>query len=349
MTNDGLKVPLHGEVLRVGPFMLLPEILAKFGVAIEPLLAEVGLPSNALSSANKILPVVESVHLLALCAERAKCPHIGLLMGELSTTSLLGLPGMLMRSCRTLGSALQSLVMTLHFNGRGVVPFLLIERQTAMCGITLALSAESGRSQGLDLSAGLACQFIREIMGPDWSATEVRLAHRAPADRSPYERFFKCNVVFDSETSVLVFPATRLAERTKTSDKHLHTQIESVLMTEPRNDAELVLFSSRAIVALIVQRKLSVAAVSEALKMHTRTLNRRLAARQTSVASLVKDVRFALARQLMVDTDLPLTDIAAALNYSDASTFSRNFRRWAGAAPSAWRAEALSGRAAPTA
>ena len=183
--TGGLKEPLRGETLRVGVFTLLPVVLEKFGLATEPLLAEVGLPIDALTSANNVLPVTDAGRLLALCAERTSCPHIGLLMGELSTTGLLGLPGMLMRSCRTLGAALQSLVMTLHFNGRAVVPFLLIEGQTAIFGITLALSTESGRAQGLDLSVSLGCQFIREIMGPDWSATEVRLAHRAPADRRP--------------------------------------------------------------------------------------------------------------------------------------------------------------------
>ena len=251
---------------------------------------------------------------------------------------------MLMQSCRTLGAALQSLIMTLHFNGRAVVPFLLVERQTAMFGITLAFSAELGRTQGIDLSLSMGCQLIREIMGPNWAATEVRIAHRAPADRGAYERFFGCDVVFDSETSVLVFSAGRLAESTISPDNQLRSQIESILMTEPRTDAELVLFCIRAIVALIVQKNVSVAAVSESLKMHTRTLNRRLAARETSVATLLGNVRFGLARQLMVDTDLPLTEIAAALSYSDASTFTRNFRRWAGATPSAWRVEALRGK-----
>jgi len=41
---------------------------------------------------------------------------------------------------------------------------------------------------------------------------------------------------------------------------------------------------------------------------------------------------------LLRNTQLPVTHIAAALQYADANAFSRAFRQWTGRTPSAWRA-----------
>ena len=62
--------------------------------------------------------------------------------------------------------------------------------------------------------------------------------------------------------------------------------------------------------------------------------------------AIANEVRFEIARQLLEDTEVPLGQIAAALGYSEASAFTRAFRRWAGQTPSDWRAGCrLAGRA----
>jgi AraC-like DNA-binding protein len=74
------------------------------------------------------------------------------------------------------------------------------------------------------------------------------------------------------------------------------------------------------------------------LSMHRRTLNRRLAAIGTTFREVLDDVRFETARELLEYTNIALIEIATTLGYEDASAFSRSFRRWAGCAPSEWRA-----------
>ncbi len=71
--------------------------------------------------------------------------------------------------------------------------------------------------------------------------------------------------------------------------------------------------------------------------MHPRALNRRLAKEGTSVLALMKEVRFQIARDLLANTELPVTDIAATLLYSNIGAFTRAFRLWAAETPSDWR------------
>jgi AraC-like DNA-binding protein len=73
------------------------------------------------------------------------------------------------------------------------------------------------------------------------------------------------------------------------------------------------------------------------LGLHPRALNRRLEREGTCFRTLVDDARFIRAQQLIVNTDLGLGEIGACLGYSEASAFSRAFRRWAGVPPTHWR------------
>ena len=55
--------------------------------------------------------------------------------------------------------------------------------------------------------------------------------------------------------------------------------------------------------------------------------------------AIANEIRFEIARQLLTDTQVPLAQIAAALGYSEASAFTRAFRRWSGQTPKTWRNE----------
>jgi AraC-like DNA-binding protein len=49
--------------------------------------------------------------------------------------------------------------------------------------------------------------------------------------------------------------------------------------------------------------------------------------------------RFDTARQLIADTDIPLAQISAMLDFSEPAAFTRAFHRWSGETPSDYRAK----------
>ena len=77
--------------------------------------------------------------------------------------------------------------------------------------------------------------------------------------------------------------------------------------------------------------------VARRLSMHPRTLNRRLQAEGTTFRRLLNEARFEVARQLLAGTRIAVTEIGAALGYTDTSAFSHAFRRMAGTSPNEWR------------
>ena len=71
--------------------------------------------------------------------------------------------------------------------------------------------------------------------------------------------------------------------------------------------------------------------------IHERTLRKRLATEGTSLQQLVSQTRFELAKQLLENTQLPISEIASALHFADAAVFSRAFRSWSKTNPREWR------------
>jgi AraC-like DNA-binding protein len=78
-------------------------------------------------------------------------------------------------------------------------------------------------------------------------------------------------------------------------------------------------------------------AIAGHLGMHRRTLNRHLKAAGTGFKTVANEVRFEVARQLVADTDIPLAQVSAALDFSEPAAFTRAFQRWSGVSPSKLR------------
>jgi AraC-like DNA-binding protein len=79
-------------------------------------------------------------------------------------------------------------------------------------------------------------------------------------------------------------------------------------------------------------------AVARALGMSTRTVQRRLRVEGTSFHGVVANVREELARNYLTNHTLTLVQVSVLLGFSEASAFTRAFKRWTGSPPSRWRA-----------
>jgi AraC-like DNA-binding protein len=77
--------------------------------------------------------------------------------------------------------------------------------------------------------------------------------------------------------------------------------------------------------------------VAALFSMHSRTLSRHLKEFGTSFQKLLDEGRFEIARQMLEDSRIEVSQIAMTLDYADASAFTHAFRRWSGTTPAQWR------------
>jgi AraC-like DNA-binding protein len=331
------RPPTEGT-LRVGPVMTIPDVLRSKGVDPTEVFAAAGIPLSLLDDPENTIPIRALGRLLTLCVERTGCPHFGLLTCSQAGPSTLGLVGFLVQHSPDVRSAVRSLVTHLQLHDRGAVPTLSVQGGAVTMGYAIYQKNVESQEQIYDGAMAVTRNIMRSLCGPAWRPTEVHLSRRRPADPGPYQRLFEAPVRFDAEESALVFSEKWLDHRLPGADPALHRFLQDqVEALEAQTGGAFVEQLHRLLRTRIHAGECSAASVAEMLSLHPRTLHRRLEAGGTSFRTLLEEVRFQLARDLLDNANLPLSQIAGALGYADASAFTRAFRRWAGTTPGRWR------------
>jgi AraC-like DNA-binding protein len=325
-------------VIRIGVAKQIVPLLRSFGADPDDLIRQAGLDPQLFDDENNVIPYAALGRLLTRCVAHTRCPHFGLLVGQKGTLSTIGPIGGLMQHSPTLGEALSALVRHLHLHDQGAAPTLTISGDVVMLGYAIYQPDIESTDQISDGAIAVALNIMRALCGADWVPDEVLLPRRAPDDLQPYRYFFRAPVRFDQETATLVFPERWLGHCIAGADPIFRQVFEACI-----RDLEATARHGwkenlrRLLRTEIMARRCSAETVASHLAVHRRTLSRHLHADGTGYQRLVDEARFEIARQLLAHTRVPLSQIAVALGYSEASAFTRAFRRWSGQAPRDWR------------
>jgi len=326
-----------GTWQRVGPLSGLRAVLRDAGVDPNPIFLAAGLPADSLDDPEALIPYAAMGRLLDASVRLGNVPLIGLLVGQRARVEALGLVGCLMRNAPTLGDAIGDLVSNYPRYVRGGVPVFLNTSDPAILTYTIYDEDVVAIDQIYDGKLAAGCAIFRELTGQ--SPSEVTIAHRAPDDSGPYRRFFDAPVIFDSEQSALVYQWRQLAAPIRGADPAIRERLLRQVNDYWRiRQPDLVDTVIRLLASGAAGTTPGARDVARSLSMHPRTLDRRLRERGVLFRDLTAKARFQLARQLLAETGMSITDIGLALGYADISVFSRAFLRWSGLPPSEWRA-----------
>jgi AraC-like DNA-binding protein len=204
-----------------------------------------------------------------------------------------------------------------------------------------AYQPESGSAEQItEAAVAVTVNALRTLCGSAWCPTEVLLPRAVPTETEPYRRHFKAPIRFNQESATLVFPTHDLKRKVAGADPLLHAMLEEQIRRLLGNsESEFSDDIRRLLRTRITNRRCSATDMANLLAMHRRTLSRRLKYSGSGYRAIANEIRFEIARQLLEETDVALGQIAAALGYSEASAFTRAFRRWSGQTPTAWRGD----------
>jgi AraC-like DNA-binding protein len=318
--------------------------LREFGLDPNPIIREAGLDPNLFDDGTSVIPHAALGRLLTLCVACTNCHHFGLVAGKRGTILSLGMVGRLMQHSETVGDAMRALVSNLSIQNRGAVPSLTISGDAALFTFSVYQPKAESADQISDGSLAVAVNALRALCGSEWNPTEVLLPRAAPADQEPYRRHFRAPVRFNQESASIVFQAHDLDRWIAGADPMVRALLdERIQQLKGAQGSEFSDDIRRLLRTRLTSNHCSADDVAHLLAMHRRTLSRRLKDDGMGYRAITNEIRFEIARQLLMDTQVPLAQIAAALGYSEASAFTRAFRRWSGRTPTAWRDEGRQG------
>lgn len=209
------------------------------------------------------------------------------------------------------------------------------------------------RRQFIDYVAALFVTQIRTMLcDRSWSPLKTELSHSPPRPgcMAEFERVFGTKIAFGNSHSALHIDAQSLARPLPNADPALHRALMSSFDKLATDTAATVSIVEKARLHMI--RGGSFVAESEedvarALNISVRTLQREFARSGTSFRAMADCARKQAALQLLHDTNLPLTEVAFRLGFSELSAFSRAAKKWFGRTAGEVRSAQHDGRKAP--
>jgi AraC-like DNA-binding protein len=326
--------------ISVGPLRTVPPALRAAGVEPAPLLRRYGLNEGLLEDDLNRVSFPRAGALLASCEAATGQSHFGLLAGRHFELPMLGPLGYLMRYAPNARSALRALMLQLHLHDRGAaVTFGEIDRRRH--ALTYAVYTPDTPALGLiyDLAMMIGFRIMKALCGPHWRPLEVRLSREAPADAAPYRALFEAPVRFNAALSMLVFEPRWLDAGNPASDPGLYRTLGLLLAAiEAQSPRALTEKLRAALGTSVLAGTANAAFLADLFSLSQRSLRRHLAREGITLKTLVNEARVLVAQQLLAQTRMPLSEIAAALHYSDATAFSRAFRSAERVSPTQWRA-----------
>ena len=227
---------------------------------------------------------------------------------------------------RTINSEASQLQLGIHGRRRDVLFYNRYPGKRGLPGYEV--------SQAYQL--GIYLDLIRHFLGRDWVPYEIGIEHpSAPA--FVYEQFPGCRIQVQQPMGYIAVPRAglrrapchtvpkkRLADDLVLSNKFDYVDTLRALIKSYLADG----YPSAQFAAMLM-------GVSE------RTLARRLATFGLTYGTLIDQVRFSTAKELLHKQDLKIQHIAMAVGFDDQSNFTRMFQRVGGLSPQEFRMATL--------
>lgn len=305
----------------------------------DALLQQAGIDPATLADPDARVPVVQTSRLWRLAVTATGDEALGLKVArEVQPTTFHAL-GYALAASATLGEAFGRAARYCRIvTDAGE---LSVETRDGECHVLLRpVTGEAAPAvEAIDAFAALQVRTARGLSARSVVPLRVALRRAAPVDPAAFERVFRAPVQFAADENRLVFAATDFARPLEGANPELARLNESLAAQQlARLDAaDLPARLRAALIQRLPDGEPTAAEVAATLHLSLRSLQRKLAERGLRYETLLDDIRRELSQQHLRDARLSLNEIAFLLGFSDASSFSRAFRRWTGVAPSAWR------------
>jgi AraC-like DNA-binding protein len=320
-------------------------LVSELGGEPADLLRRFRISPALLDDPQAFLSYASLIALLEASARELDCPDFGLRLSKRQDIGILGPLGVAVRNCDNLGDAMQtaSRYMFVHSPAISFTPQLVEATGRVRLVFRILLDRIGRAVQVTELSVGLAARTVTLLAASPRALRAVRFAHPRSAPLHVYEDHFEAPVVFDEDDAAIELDAGFLAHPIRDARHELRELAEDYLAAH--HDDLGTPLSIR--VKLVVQRSLgtgstSCADVASAFAMHPRTLQRQLRLEGTTFETLKDEARAELARGYLADDRLPMSQIAALLDYTEQSALSRSCRRWFDKSPRELRRESRS-------
>jgi AraC-like DNA-binding protein len=314
---------------------LLPfnEVLTDIGAPATSLLAKFRLPTSLEEKADQYVPIFPAIRftfaaqisqgvtdLGRRAAERLKFGHLSEQMRKSVSCS------------PTLLSALQQVCIFASFEDTNLRVWLEPgEHDLRICSILAGTEGMLHLENSQWLQNLMIIYIVRQFTGPDWAPATIAFEARYTPSVETQSLWPNTRFLSGQRSAWIDVSALQLSQPNLTKDASFDQSGNTPVGPDAVTTLRLMLSS------YLVERLPSIAEVAEIAGTSTRSLQRDLKSVGLTYATLIDQVRYQKATELLRKTDAKIIDVAFATGYADPAHFTRAFRRMSGVTPRKYR------------
>jgi AraC-like DNA-binding protein len=289
------------------------------------------------------LNVIPMEHFCRLLDELAKATGdeaFGLHVGARLNAPHLGLIGQLAVTAQTLMEAIDNMRSNFFIFQSNTHFGLHQEEDLLWLSYAISDKRIPFHRHNADMMITIFVNFLRSVLGPNWSPVEVRFQHGKPDVGPKYEKHFGCPIQFGRRINAIGINPRHLNAAMPKRDAQMHKLLKGVidhLAAQRKIEADFGFIVKQHILMLMGSEPVTSRQVAQSMLLSEAQFLKFVRTKKLGFHDLVKETRFELARHYLDQPDISLTEISLLLGYSELSAFSRAFRRMSGETPQQYR------------
>jgi len=331
---------LHTHIVPVVYVRQLLAALSEQGVTAQQLLEGTDLSPEDINKYGSFITHAQQMQIQVNGAHMASASNIGLLMAEKYRAQDLGIYGLVIQTSINFHQA--------TINAARFIPLAAGYSET---DLTITDTEYRLRVRDCQTLPGTHRMIIDEIICGyhsvfshlvDQPIVPLRVTVDYPKPEHPecYRDFFGCSVQFSAEHSEIIYPRAYGGLPFKYYDKEANEactlRCESLL--ERLREAEDIMADRvRKNLLQLNSNRRNAEEVAKRLHISARHLRRMLHEEGSSFQEVLDEVRYALAKNYLTQTQLSIDQVAPLMGYSETSNFRRAFKKWSGVSPTEYR------------
>jgi AraC-like DNA-binding protein len=298
-------------------------------------LDEIDLPAAALETHRLYIPQLAQLRFFDRMARQGGVENIVFLLADGAQIQSYGLFGQYVTSSEKFGDALRLARDMMAFHSSH--DRLSVQQEGA--GFRLTYHSAIRNASGYPHYATLAICVLLSIAKPYFGVglrTQIEFNFVKPRTIAPYEALFNCPVKFGQSDLCIVFEPDAEYRRREVQAQSRVT-LEEVARDAFGPAPNDLVTTVEGVLRVYLSDTISVNDVARRLDFSERTLRRRLNEQGVNFRDLSKKIRIETAQELLICTNLGITEISERVGYSDPSHFGHAFRSLTGRSPTSAR------------
>lgn len=326
------------SVVRATALSNFCDVVRQVGGDPDAILSGAGIDPEDAGRVDVFLPLQRVVLAVDEAAARTATADFGRRLGLAQGIDILGPVGVAARTAANVSDAL-GIVERFLAAYSPALSFRVVDLDTpARCFVEYQVLDTSlpATRQHAELALGVILQILRFLLGGPYRPQSVHLPHDPLSPAADYRNYFGCRAVFAERAAGFTVLRTDL-RRPLNPDKVAHDAVVRYLETIVGDEIPTVTSVQTLVRQLLPSGRVSLEFVAKELGLHPKTLQRRLAANDSTFAALVDDIRKDTAERFLRDTSITMTHLAHELGYAEQSVLTRSCHRWFGCGPAGQR------------